>query len=245
MTRAARGVTWLLGLLSVGVALRLAATGDLAAPPVASLDGLSGWVDARQPVAAAVALARVAAELSVWYLLAVSALHVIAGATRAAGGHRLADAITTPAVRRLLRAGLGLGLAAASSVGGQDEVGAPGTVTMTPVAESPVVSQTRIEEPGGTASMRPDVARDAGGAQLVPAAPGGPTTWLVGPGDSFWSIAEELLADAWGRPPTDAETDPVWRGLVEANRGRLVDPGDPDAIHPGQVFEVPPLPPVA
>lgn len=245
MRPAARGVTWLLGLLSVGLALRLAATGDLAAPPMASLDGLSGWVDARRPAAAAVALARLTAELSAWYLLAVSALHAIAGATRAAGGHRLADAIATPAVRRLVRAGLGLGLAAASSVGGQDEVGAPGTVTMTPVAESPVVSQTRTPEPGGTASMRPGVARDAGVAQLVTAAPGGPTTWVVGPGDSFWSIAEELLADAWGRPPTDAETDPIWRGLVERNRGRLVDPGDPDAIHPGQVFEVPPLPPVA
>lgn len=245
MRPAARGVTWLLGLLSVGVALRLAATGDLAAPPMASLDGLSGWVDARQPAAAAVALARLTAELSVWYLLAVSALHAIAGVTRAAGGHRVADAIATPAVRRLVRAGLGLGLAAASSVGGRDEVGAPGTVTMTPVAESVVVTQTRIEDPGGTAFMRPDVARDGGVAQMVPVAPGGPTIWVVGPGDSFWSIAEELLADAWGRPPTDAETDPVWRGLVERNRGRLVDPGDPDAIHPGQVFEVPPLPPVA
>ena len=249
MRPAARGVTWLLGLLSVGVALRLAATGDLAAPPMASLDALSGWVDARPPAAAAVALARLAAELSVWYLLAVSALHAIAAATPAAGGHRLADAIATPAVRRLVRAGLGLGLAATSSVGGQDELVTRGTVTMTPVAESLVAEslvagQTRIQEPGGTASMRPDVARHGGVAQMVPATPGGPTTWVVGPGDSFWSIAEELLADAWGRPPTDAETDPVWRGLVERNRGRLVDPGDPDAIHPGQVFDVPPLPPV-
>jgi nucleoid-associated protein YgaU len=108
-----------------------------------------------------------------------------------------------------------------------------------------VAGQTRIQEPRGTASMRPGVARGGGVAQMVPVVPGGPTTWVVGPGDSFWSIAEELLADAWGRPPTDAETDPVWRGLVERNRGRLVDPGDPDAIHPGQVFEVPPLPPVA
>ena len=240
--RAGRAAAWLLGLLSAGILLRLAATGDLAGPPTGSLDELTDWADAREPAATAVALVRLAAEVAVWYLLAVSMLHAAATVLRAAGGHRLADAIATPGVRRLVRAGLGLGLAAASSVGGREEAtGTAGTVTMTPVVEAPVVTQSRIEDPGGTATMRQQLAPESGVAQMVPA----PSTWTVAPGESLWSIAEELLADAWQRPPSDAETDPFWRALVERNRDRLVDPADPDLIHPGQVFEVPPLPPAA
>lgn len=242
MRRSTRALGWLLGLGLAGLLLRLAATGDLASPPLGSLDDLAAWSDAREPAAAGIALLRLVAELAVWYLLAVSALHVASTVLRASGGHRAADALTTPGVRRLVRAGLGLGLAAASSVSGQEEAGAPGTVTMTPVAEAPLVIQTRIEDPGGTATMRPQVAQETGVARMTPVAP---TTWTVAPGESLWTIAEELLADAWQRHPTDAETDPFWRSLVEANRSRLVDPADPDLIHPGQVFEVPPAPPPA
>lgn len=237
--RTARAATWLLGLVLAGLLLRLAATGDLANPPLGSLDELTAWSDAREPAAAAIALVRLAAELAVWYLLAVSTLHAASAVLRASSGHRAADAIATPAVRRLVRAGLGLGLAAASTVGGQEEAVAPGAATMTSMAEAPLVTPARIEDPRGTATMRPQVTQDAGVAQMIPVAP---ATWTVTPGESLWTIAEDLLADAWRRPPTDAETDPFWRTLVETNRGRLVDPADPDLIHPGQVFEVPPPP---
>lgn len=242
--RAGRSLVWLVGLVAAGAALRLAATGELAAPPLDSLDQIVAWGDAREPVATAIALVRLAAEVGVWYLLAVSLLHVLSGATRLSGGHRLADALAAPGVRRLVHAGLGIGLAAASSVGTQDEVGAPGTVTMTPVAVTPVVTQTRVEDNGGTASMRPSVPTpaDGGTAPMAPTPTATTTTWTVAVGESLWGIAEELLTDSWQRPPTDAEIDPVWRALVERNRGRLVDPADPGLIHPGQVFEVPRLP---
>ncbi|MGH9283765.1 MAG: LysM peptidoglycan-binding domain-containing protein, partial [Acidimicrobiales bacterium] len=69
-----------------------------------------------------------------------------------------------------------------------------------------------------------------------------PHTWTVQPGDHFWSVAERVLAEAWRRPPTDTEVDPYWRTLVEANRARLRDPGNPDLLFPGQVIEVPALP---
>ena len=53
------------------------------------------------------------------------------------------------------------------------------------------------------------------------------------------SIIRRFWADA-GRPvPTDAEIDPYWRRLIEHNRDRLIDPANPDLIHPGQVFETP------
>lgn len=241
--RVARATGWILGLLATAAVLRLAATGDLASPPLGSLDQLTAWADAREPVAAAIALVRLAAETGVWYVLAVSALHVASGVLRSAGGHRFADALTVPGVRRLVHAGLGIGLAAASSVAGQEEVSAPGTVTMTPVAEAPLVTQTRIEDPGGTAAMRPHTDRTEGGVAQMAPVPTVPTTWTVTPGESLWTIAEELLAEVWQRRPSDAEVDPFWRALVERNRGRLVDPADSDLIHPGQVLEVPPPPP--
>lgn len=238
--RARRAAAWVLCLLAAGVGLRLAATGDLAAPPLGSLDQLAAWADAREPVAAAVALVRLVAEVAVWYVLAVSVIHLTSGALRVTGGHRLADALAAPGIRRLVHAGLGVGLAAASSVSGQDEVVAAGTATMRPLA-APVVTEARIEDPAGTAAMRPARVHD-GGAGVAPMAPA-PGTWTVSPGESLWTIAEELLSDAWSRPPSDADVGPFWRDLVERNRSRLVDPTDPDLIQPGQVFEVPPLPP--
>lgn len=228
--RAARALAWLLGLVVTGIALRAAATGQLDPPPLGA--GIGDWAARRDPVAISVALVRLIAEAAVWYVLAVSALHAASAALHLVGGHRLADAIAVPAVRRAVRAGLGLGLVAASSVGGRDPV------TTDVRAGAPVA--VPADHRGGTATMRPRVfdRPSPGVARMAPA----PGTWTVVPGDSLWSIAAELLADAWQRSPTDAEVDPFWRALVERNRGRLVDPGDPDLIQPGQVLEVPPLP---
>jgi len=39
--------------------------------------------------------------------------------------------------------------------------------------------------------------------------------------------------------PTDAEVEPYWRRLIDLNRSRLVDPGNPDLIFPTQVFDLP------
>lgn len=241
--RAARSLLWLAGLLATGIGLRLASRGELAAPPLGSFDQLTAWVDGRGAAAAAVALVRLLAEVWVWYVLALSALHLASGALRSVGGHRFADALAVPAARRLVHAGLGIGLAAASTVGSPDEVAAPGVATMTPVTETPLLRAAGVEAPRGTATMRPLLSPpgERGTAVMTPAPQ--PSTWTVAPGESFWSIAQEVLADAWRRPPSDAEVDPFWRTLVEVNRGRLTDPADPDAILPGQVFEVPPVPP--
>lgn len=263
--RAVRASSWLLGLLAAATLLRLAATGELASPPLTSVDDLATWVDARSPLAAGVALVRLLAEVAVWYLLALSALHATSHLLRAAGGHRLADALAVPGVRRAVRAGLGLGLVAASSVAGRDLGGdprvtaavaapvEPGAATMRPVASTAGTATMRpLDVPTGTATMQP-VELPTGTATMRPVdqAPsaathspvvGAPATWTVAVGESLWSIAEEVLVDAWGRAASDAEVEPYWRVLVAANRGRLVDPADPDLIHPGQVLEVPAVP---
>ena len=75
----------------------------------------------------------------------------------------------------------------------------------------------------------------------VPAT-GDADTWAVEPGDHFWSIAERVLGERWGRRPTTVETDGYWRALVAANRPRLADRDNPDLLFPGQVLTLPPLP---
>lgn len=62
-----------------------------------------------------------------------------------------------------------------------------------------------------------------------------PEHHVVQPGEHFWSIAEQVVADR-------SLTEPVgryWRRLVDANRDRLVDPDDPDLLHPGQELILP------
>jgi nucleoid-associated protein YgaU len=62
---------------------------------------------------------------------------------------------------------------------------------------------------------------------------------VVEPGDSFWSIAEDVVGGERER-----EVGRYWRTLVEANRSRLVDPANPDLLVPGQELTLPdPEPP--
>ena len=63
---------------------------------------------------------------------------------------------------------------------------------------------------------------------------------IVAPGDSFWSIAEQLVGNHLGRTPDDDEVLEPWLAMIDINRDRLLDPDDPDLIHPGQVLRLPP-----
>jgi nucleoid-associated protein YgaU len=58
--------------------------------------------------------------------------------------------------------------------------------------------------------------------------------WVVGAGDSFWSIAEDVVG---------AGGDHVrayWEQLIAANADRLAVPGQPDLLFPGQRLTLPP-----
>lgn len=91
----------------------------------------------------------------------------------------------------------------------------------------------------GSAADEPAPA-EAGPPQALAGRPAGvPSEVVVQPGDNFWDLAEGQLAAAWGRAPADGEVVEHWQALVDANRDALVRPGDPDLIHPGQVFRVP------
>jgi hypothetical protein len=238
--RPGRSLAWIALLGAALAGLRLAATGDLATPPLTSLDDLQTWVDVRGPVPTAIGLVRLLAEAAAWYLLALSTLHVLAGALRFGTGHAVADALALPGARRLVHAALGLSLVAAGPAPEHDDPD-PAIVT---AAGHDVGTTARIEDQGsaGTAAMRPfEAAESTGTATMTPLAP--PRAWPVQPGESFWTIAADILTHAWGRPVSDHEIDPFWRSLVAANRDRLLDPADPDLIVPGQVFDIPPVPP--
>ena len=74
-------------------------------------------------------------------------------------------------------------------------------------------------------------------------APELPPEWIeVENGDHFWSIAEEALAESWGRAPTNTEVSSYWADLVQANEGRLLPPEDRNLIYPEQRFQLPPVP---
>ena len=246
MTRLARPMAWVALLVGSLAVLRLGASGDLAAPPL-SAGGLGRWVDARDPATVAVALVRLAAEGVVWYLLALTALHAVAALFDRRSLHAVAAFLTAPGFDRLLRGALGAGVIAVLPVTAD-----AGVVAIAPVG-APVPDATpraaRVPTPDGTATMRPlDDPATGGTARMVPhpaavepPAPV-PTTWQVAPGESFWSIAEEQLAQVRQRPPRDNEVVPYWRAIIDANRHRLVDPDDPDLILPGQVLELPPIP---
>ena len=227
--RAVRAAAWFAGLLGLLVALRLAAAGELAAPPITAPDDLGAWADDRGPVAAALALVRLLAEVAVWYLLALSALQAVA-ARRHTGAAGVVDRVAPTGAVRLVRAGLGLGIVAVSLQPGGALAASvpPGTATMQPLPD---------ETPPGTARMVPQVPA----APPTPPAARAPVQHRVEVGESFWTIAADVLEQSWGRSATAAEIDPFWRAVVDANRHRLVS-DDPDLVLPGQVFEVPPPP---
>jgi LysM domain len=101
----------------------------------------------------------------------------------------------------------------------------------TGAAEPPPLTATMVRIDGSPA---PEVGS---GAAPLPQ-PG--TTWVVGPGDSFWSIAEDVVASPGREPPGERDVGRYWRRLIDANRARLVDPGNPDLLLPGQELVLPP-----
>ena len=99
----------------------------------------------------------------------------------------------------------------------------PSSRSSQPTPRSPATRPSTSATPHGPAATHAD----------------GPSTWTVRPGDHLWGIASATLRHRLGRAPTDAEVEPYWRRLIDLNRSRLVDPGNPDLIFPTQVFDLP------
>jgi hypothetical protein len=130
---------------------------------------------------------------------------------------------------------------------------AVGAVPLSPMAahatEAPVIAP--IEERGSPPVMRPvePSAPEAMAPREAPVAPPlpparplpqeTPSTITVQPGESFWSIAEDLVALRLGHRPTDEDVIGPWLDLIERNVDVLADPGEPDLLLPGAVLRLP------
>ena len=247
--RAGRALGWTALVLGAVIVLRANAGGDLAAPPITSLAALGDWAERRDSATMAIALVRFAAELAGWYLLGLSVLYGLAHVLRWRGLSSLADALAAPGAARLVRSGLGVGLLASTAAGATAPADAatqagPTTAVMQPVEQDEPGTAWMVPDPSSTTTTTTTtttVAVDETGdetSQPVQTKPA-PSTWTVSEGESFWTIAEDVLESALGRRPSDDEVDPFWRALIDTNRHRLADPDEPDIILPGQVFEVP------
>lgn len=233
-------VAWIALLVGVIVGFTALGRGLLAGPPL-NPAGWAAWAAGRAPELALFALLRLAVLGMAWYLLAVTAVGVLARLTRLRSLVSAADVVTLPAVRRLLHATLGATLAAGSLVGSgaaalAAPAAAPAVEVMTPLPSQPSlvpVIQPATPSPPGAPWV---------GQQAEPSPPPAAREWRVEPGQSFWSMAEQVLTQAWDRAPTDDEIEPYWRSLVEHNRDALADADNPDLIYPDQVFTVPPPP---
>lgn len=235
---AAAAAGWMLALGAVAAALHWAGHGALAGPPLTDPGRWAAWLDGRDPVLAGFGLLRLVALAGAWYVVAVTAVGAALRAAGAASLVRITDRFTVAPVRRLLAGSISLGLAAS----GVAAVAAP-ALRMPVAAAAQPAALPGTDAPPATVTMRllgptdTPVAPSPAAPDVVPA--GTAERWTVKPGECFWSIAESVLTERWGRAPTDGEIVPYWLRLIEANRHDLADRNDPHLIFPGQVFEVP------
>lgn len=170
---------------------------------------------------------------------------VVGVVVRVAGLHPLAaalDAITPRLVRRMVTAVVGFGLTLPALAATAEE-GSDPPVVLHRLPDATTSTTTTTPFPAASDAIEPTSPSPESVPSTQIARPdtdsGAPTMWTVEPGQHFWSIAESVLATAWGRPPTDRELAPYWRALVEANRDRLVHVNNADLIFPAQTFVVP------
>lgn len=227
---------WVLALGLVATALQWAGHGALAGPPLTDPGRWVAWLDGRDPALAAFSLLRIVALAGLWYVVVVTAIGSVLRAAGAGSLVRISDRFTVAPIRRLLAGSVSLGLAAS----GVAAVAAP-ALRMPVAAAAQPAAVPGTDTPPATVTMRVLSPTDTPVAPTVaPLAAAGTTgRWTVEPGQCFWSIAEDVLTERWGRAPTDAEIVPYWQRLIEANRPQLADRNDPHLIFPGQVFEVP------
>lgn len=70
-----------------------------------------------------------------------------------------------------------------------------------------------------------------------------PEVWVTQPGDHFWLIAQEVLAEGSPGTPSETQVATYWARLIDTNRHLLLDSSNADLIYPGQEFVLPPVQP--
>jgi len=216
----------------------------LPAPTLTSWSGAARWYDSVGPEVAVASFVRVGALGVAMWLVVATAAQLLAGVGAPAAVRRTADLIAPRSLQRFVHGLAGFSLSAGLAVA------VPSAGTPSADATGEAVLRLVSEAPPGTATLRlaPPLAPPATPAPIAPATPPAPPappsvpvadTVVVEPGDSLWSIAEEVLADGADGRPDDATVERYWRRLIAANVQALVDPGNPDLIYPGQALLLP------
>jgi hypothetical protein len=179
-------------------------------------------------------LLRVAAQAAAGWLALASLLQMAASRSRRPALRTLADRLAPRFLRSVacgaasLSLGVGLAGPTVPAVAGGPP---PGTAVMVPL-DVPTTTSTTTASSTTTPSTTTTVPTPAPPAPAAPpTAAGAGEERVVRPGDSFWSIAE---AEAGA-----GEVAGYWRTLIDENRDRLVDRGNPDLLYPGQVLRLP------
>jgi hypothetical protein len=226
-------------------------------PPTGSVSELESWViDHGADGVAAAVIRLVALGASVWLVTGAACL-LVAELRPGRALDLLARRVAPRALRHAVHglAGVAVVAVAVSSSATpslaaplsseQDPLPEPGTATLRPLPPDgapPADEQPTETPPPSPEPPQPDPDPEDPAPASEPAEQAAPEDrWVVEPGDSCWQIAAEVLADAWQRPPTDAEIVPYWLDLIHVNGDRFVT-GDPDLIHPGQELLLPPTP---
>lgn len=247
-------VGWLgLGIAAAVVSIGVAST--LPLPPRSLGPGLTQWYQQVGPGPALAVLLWFIALGMVARAVVGTGLLLFASWRPASGLDALARRVSPPILRGLAGgvAGLSIGVVAGPDL---DPDRTPGTAVLRPLGDDEVVSEAAPAPPAPPepASPKGDPATpsepapapsatpvEAPGAPHASAADAGGERYVVRPGDHFWAIAEDVVADELGRVPTEREVARYWRTLVAANRSRLVDPGNTDLLYAHQELVLPPL----
>jgi len=234
--RRSRTLLALLVISALIVGLHAAAGLGLRGPTGLGIDELRTWFD--DPVTALATICRWLALILAYYLFAVVAAvglldpqHVPASLVR----------FVPPGLTTAIGVALGISATAVPAVIHMNSVNpAPersNVLVMKPTEERLVLLE---HEPAIRPLPMPSAMRSQ--EPILRAAPP-PDLVIVETGDSFWSLAEEMLRDHADQ--TDTLTDETiaayWRVLIEANQDRLIEPGNPDLLMPGQELLLPPI----
>jgi hypothetical protein len=232
--------------IAMGLAwLHLLGAGDLGGPPL-SVHGAASWLENRDAAAAAFALVRLVALVFGWYLLLIAALGGAARLLRLPRLSSVAERLTFPFARGMVG-----GMALLGVMAGPPPVQPPTPDSMIELDEHATLHLLPDDSAVPTPAPASVPAATPSPEQVPPATPSpepvppaiqaasNPDAWVVQPGESFWSIAAEHLADVNGRPVSEREVDSYWREVVELNRSRLVVPSDADLLFVGQAIELP------
>lgn len=111
---------------------------------------------------------------------------------------------------------------------------APATTPTTPTAPEATTPTT----PAIPAATPPKPASVSPALQPSPPTAGNVVAYLVRPGDSFWSIAEEIVLRANPHAPESAIAH-YWKALIAENRALLPDPSNPDVLLVGTTIRLP------